>query len=235
LGDGGYYTTLARIYPWYYNPGSWDKQTTLKLLTGTKATGVVEIGCGDGWLLAQLREHGLKAIGVEINPKEVESARKNGLSVFFPDEVSSETSSVDWLCLLQTIEHVENPVAFIKGYIDKFKPRSLIISAPCFESLLGFTKDPLSWPPHHATAWSKKAFETLGLALGFSVVKTAYSPLSYDEFCNRVRMEGANKLPGLPRIPSGRIGRYLFRAAQKIGLHWAVRGHSILVVMERNQ
>jgi SAM-dependent methyltransferase len=233
LGDGDYYSTLAAIYPWYYNPGSWDKLAALEIIKRASFAQVVEVGSGSGWFLSRLKEHKIKSFGVEINPKEVKACRKQGLTVYFPDEVPDSNSAIGCLCLFQTIEHVSDPVDFLKNYTRRFNPRELVLSAPCFESLLGLTKDPLSWPPHHATAWSNRAFETLASLLGYRVVNTSYSPLSYDEFESRLQREGCRKLPGLPPIPGGRLGHYTFRVARKLGFHWACRGHSILVVMRR--
>jgi hypothetical protein len=233
LGDGEYYSTLASIYPWYYNPGSWDKLAALEIIANGHFAQVVEIGSGSGWFLSRLKERNIESFGVEINSQEVETCREQGLKVYFPDEVPAANSSVDCLCLFQTIEHVSDPAVFLKGYTQRFNPRELVLSAPCFQSLLGFTKDPLSWPPHHATAWSKKAFETLAELLGYRVVNALYTPLSFDELEARLQREGSRKLPGLPPIPNGRLGRYAFKVAQKLGFHWACRGHSILVVMSR--
>jgi SAM-dependent methyltransferase len=234
LGDGDFYAELARVYPWYYSPGSWDKVTALGLLAGAGSANVVEIGSGSGWLLAQLRDRGIASYGVEINAHEVESSRSQGLTVYFPDEIGSLELKCDWLCLLQTIEHVEDPAAFLGFYTRKLNPRYLIMSAPCFESLLGHTKDPLSWPPHHATAWSERAFRTLGSIVGYRVTKTLYTPLSFVDLQDRLKREGSRRLFRLPYIPKGRVGHLYFKLAQLIHCRWALRGHSVLVVMERS-
>jgi SAM-dependent methyltransferase len=230
LGDGDYYATLAAIYSWYYNPGSWDKQVALELI-GNRPGKIVEIGSGSGWFLSRLRERKMQAIGVEINPKAVETCRAEGLSVFFPAEVPRDIVPVDFLCLFQTIEHVSDPIGFLQQYVEQFHPRQILLSAPCFESLLGHTKDPLSWPPHHVTAWSEKAFQTLAGKLHLRVVDTRYSPLSLGEFESRLEREGSRKLHGLPYFPTGRLGRWMFGAARRAGCDWACRGHSILSVL----
>jgi SAM-dependent methyltransferase len=233
LGDGDYYATLASLYSWYYNPGSWDKLTALGLLADAGAKDVAEIGSGSGWLLGQLRDQGIGAFGVEINAQEVKRSRDQGLAVFFPEEIAAVLPKCDWLCLLQTIEHVDDPAGFLGGYIQQLDPRSLNLSAPCFESLLGHTSDPLSWPPHHATAWSERAFRTLGNIVGYRVTSTSYSPLSFQDFEEKLKREGSRKLFGLPYIPNGRLGRYMFELAKALRRPWACRGHSILVVMEK--
>lgn len=234
LGDGEYYSALNSLYNWYYNPGSWDKVRAVEILRNAKASSVVELGSGSGWLLEALRSAGVASVGVEINPDAVASARARGLEVFFPGEAEARTFKCEWLCLLQTIEHVDQPRQFLADAIRSFAPARMILSAPCFEGLLGYTSDPLSWPPHHATAWSEEAFKTLARLVGFRVVDVSYSPLSYDEFQGRKRQEISNLIHGIPRLAQGRVGKYAFAAARVVGVPWATRGHSILVVLERS-
>lgn len=233
LGDGEYYSILAEIYPWYYNPGSWDKQAAVDIISRLNPANILEVGCGDGWLLDKLRERKLNAYGVEINESAVKKCRERGLKVFLPGEKGLEANRNGVLCLLQTIEHIPNPREFLAALIQQYQPQKIVLSAPCFESLLGYTKDPLSWPPHHATAWSRKAFETLADLLGYSVSSVSYSPLSYAELNSRFEREGIRKLPSIPYIPIGRLGDLVFKIYQRLGKTWACRGHSILVVFSR--
>jgi SAM-dependent methyltransferase len=233
LGDGDYYATLARIYSWYYNPGSWDKLTALDIILGLKPASILEVGCGDGWLLDRLRERNLSATGVEINESAVKKCKDRGLKVFLPAESGMEAIRNDVVCLLQTIEHVPNPREFLATLVQQYQPEQIILSAPCFESLLGYTSDPLSWPPHHATAWSRKAFDTLAGLLGFQISTVRYSPLSFEEFNWKLDREDSRKLPNIPSIQRGTIGSLKFKMYQYLGRSWACRGHSILVVMSK--
>ncbi|HEX3660710.1 MAG TPA: methyltransferase domain-containing protein [Acidobacteriaceae bacterium] len=233
LGDGDYYSTLGGLYPWYYRPASWDKFEALDQLKGRGRDSVVEMGSGSGWLLDRLRENGVSATGVEINPDAVQDCRKRGLDVLFPEELDGRIAGCDWLCLLQTIEHVEKPVEFLEKAIRQLNPRFLVMSAPCFESLLGYTTDPLSWPPHHATAWSERAFRTLGQILNYRVTRVSYSPIGFSGFRQCLLREKEGRMAGIPEITEGWTGRLRFLAARLRGRDWARRGHSIFVVLER--
>ncbi len=238
LGDGKYYEALASAFPWYYNPGSWDKQLVVETVLKWPNSTVVEIGSGDGWLLSKLRSIGISAIGIEINENAIQSCRERGLTVFRPGESIGPVSQDPILCLVQTIEHVSNPLDFMRSHIRAYSPKHVIVSAPCFESLLGFTSDPLCWPPHHATSWSAKAFGLMAQTLGYDVNTIRYSPLTYDEFISRVQREQTGRIKGIPRIwcrrLRGRIGRLQFNLFQTLGKSWACRSHSIFVVMSRN-
>ena len=78
------------------------------------ATRVLDIGCGDGLLMAELRDrHGIDARGLEIDPVNVSAAVARGLSViqgdadtdlsYYPD------ASFDYAILSQTLQTARNP------------------------------------------------------------------------------------------------------------------------------
>lgn len=232
LGDGGYYNHLNNTYSWYYNPNSWDKQLCLELLNSEQMDSIIEIGSGDGWMLHELKKANLNAMGVEINEKAVGDCRSQGLKVYAPSEPIPKPEGRVALCMLQTIEHLDNPVGVLSEYIDLFKPEYIHLSAPCFETLLGLTSDPLSWPPHHATAWSEKSMHQMGLKIGYKIKLVKYSPLSFHEFLMRQQWEPNKKFPGLPRFPGGKFGRVLFKLLRVVKPCWFTRSHSIYVILE---
>jgi hypothetical protein len=229
LGDGDYYALLNATYAWYYNPGSWDKQVTLAEIKELKPDWVLEVGCGDGWLLAALQAAQIPAIGIEANEEAVRACRARGLRVYRPQDEFAPPPGAGLLCLLQTIEHLASPLETLTGYLQQTKPRHVLLSAPCHESLLGHTSDPLVWPPHHLTCWSEKAFQTLADKTGCVLEKTLYSPLTYEELEGRLARENRRGFPGLSFFPRGRLGRFVFRLRRRLGFHWCLRGHSILV------
>lgn len=233
LGEADYYSALAETYSWYYNSDSWDKKLALKLLDALRPGNVLEVGCGDGAFLELLQRRGIRAAGVDLNQKAVMRANSRGLTAATPDQANIIAANVDALCLLQTIEHSPDPSAMLRWYITKHQPTHILLSAPCFDGLLGRTRDPLSWPPHHATAWSCKGMHTLGALLGYKVAEVYYSPLCYREFEQCLKMEGSRRLFGLPTMPKGVVGEHVFRICSLLGLHWALRGHSILVRLEK--
>jgi methionine biosynthesis protein MetW len=88
----------------------------LALIAGHIGPGsrVLDIGCGDGTLLAALRdEHGCDARGMELDPHNVAECVARGLSViqgdadvdleFYPD------ASVDYAVLSQTLQTTKRP------------------------------------------------------------------------------------------------------------------------------
>jgi len=79
-----------------------------------KEAKVLDLGCGDGSLLAQLvEEKGVKGLGVEINQDLVISALEKGLSVIQGDIDEGlkgfEDKEYDWAILNQTLQSTEKP------------------------------------------------------------------------------------------------------------------------------
>lgn len=74
---------------------------------------VLDVGCGDGALLAALRDHGCDARGMELDPANVAECVGRGLSViqgdadadlsFYPDK------SFDYAILSQTLQTTKRP------------------------------------------------------------------------------------------------------------------------------
>ena len=228
LGEGDFYAVLGKIYEWYYRVG-WDKGIAVDYLQLNGSNKVVEVGCGDGWFLEKLRGGGIHGIGIDINENAIAAARERGLSAFLPGQ--SKVDKCDVLCLFQTIEHLSDPVQFLQPLIEEHRPELIILSAPCYETLLGLTTDPLSWPPHHRTAWSEKGFSALAKILKREVQKVWYQPLSFSGLQWRQQREPTRQIPGIPRFPNNRFGRLAFRLCQMLGLSWAIREHSIMVAI----
>ena len=227
LGDGSYYKHLEKTFPWYYNPASWDKSKCLEDAVMLNPDWVVEIGCGDGWLLSRIQSHGIDCMGIEVNENAVDQCSSQGLSVITPDTDLKPKKGNGILCLLQTIEHLNDPLNIVSNYLNKLNPKYLIISAPCFESILGHSEDPLSWPPHHATSWSEKSMKYLGEKLGITLHSIDYSRLTFDQFRGCVSQQHNGRLFGLPNIPNKPFDKFFYWAGKLYGSHWATRSHSI--------
>lgn len=79
-----------------------------------KGAKVLDLGCGDGSLLAQLiKEKGVNGIGVEIDQNAAISAMEKGLSVIQGDIDEGlkgfDDKEYDWVILNQTLQSTEKP------------------------------------------------------------------------------------------------------------------------------
>jgi SAM-dependent methyltransferase len=79
---------------------------------------VVEIGCGDGALLAELRARGFgeQLHGVEISEEAAAMARERGfeVDVFDGERVPAGDGSFDLAVLSHVLEHVHEPVPLVR-------------------------------------------------------------------------------------------------------------------------
>ncbi|MEZ5384378.1 MAG: methyltransferase domain-containing protein [Prosthecobacter sp.] len=232
LGDSDFYEHLSS-FPDYYNPASWDKMAALRILRefGTKT--VVDVGCGDGWLVREIQSSGLKAIGTDLNEDAIAKAQAKGLDVHRPDSSAIVGRQVEVLVSLQTLEHVREPVAWLKAQMQQFHPEKLILSVPAHDTMLGRSEEPLCWPPHHFTLWSAKAMKVLAQKIGFQLGSIDHEPNSWRRFNGTLSREGRRCLNGTPSFPKGRSGALLFQLLHMIGVPWIRRAHSLIAVLHR--
>lgn len=94
---------------------------------------VFEVGCGRGIVVGALRRSGVDCLGVEPSPAPVpDELRPFVITNVTAQNVSAELRlSVRTLMLLDVIEHVPEPVAFLKEILEAFpKAEFLLISVP---------------------------------------------------------------------------------------------------------
>jgi 2-polyprenyl-3-methyl-5-hydroxy-6-metoxy-1,4-benzoquinol methylase len=90
---------------------------------------VLEIGCGDGALLARLLAAGAKVVGVEPGESAARFARERGLEIhaepFDPGRFGAER--FDLIVHHTVLEHVERPVAFLAAQCGLLRDRGRIV------------------------------------------------------------------------------------------------------------
>lgn len=190
-----FYQLMSRRYSWYYTDATWDKHYARSLFRRLGVSRFVEVGCGDGIFLSMARSVGVEGVGVETNPAAIATARAQGLEVVDAEAFDGSQSGCDALVMLQVLEHVPEPLSFVRSYVSRCNPEKLIIAVPCHETLLSSVSDPLAWPPHHVTMWSEKSFRYLGECLGYDLVHTAYPPMTYSRFVQLYDIEPTTRTP----------------------------------------
>jgi 2-polyprenyl-3-methyl-5-hydroxy-6-metoxy-1,4-benzoquinol methylase len=94
---------------------------------------IADVGCGYGRILRLLRDAGLNAVGVEINPVIADKNKGQGFNCLLPDELRRGKDEFDVLVLFHLIEHFafQDLKEFLDGYLDYLKPGgALIIATP---------------------------------------------------------------------------------------------------------
>ena len=89
-----------------------------------------DIGCGGVYLLQRVREQGLMVKGIDPSPVTAAAGRKAGIEIvpdFYPS--ASLTECFDILFHYDVLEHVEDPVAFLRAHHANLSPHGALIFA----------------------------------------------------------------------------------------------------------
>lgn len=152
----------------------------LKNIRIFKKTGrFLDIGCSIGVLVHEAQQKGFDAYGLEINRYAVIKAKELFDIKIFEENlfknVSIESASFDVIALIQTLEHIEQPVLFLSRIKTLLKKDGILyISVPNFSGyMVKFKKT--KWggldPAHHLWQFTPKSLENLLHLSGFSIQK----------------------------------------------------------------
>jgi SAM-dependent methyltransferase len=122
---------------WWHLARNRILENTVKNLTGPDAT-VLEVGCGKGIVVKYLRSRGINCTGVELADVKpiaiVEKYIRVRTSAF--DISRSERQRYNIILLLDVIEHIPDPVAFLQELVDAFPNLThVIITVPARQEL----------------------------------------------------------------------------------------------------
>jgi SAM-dependent methyltransferase len=101
-----------------------------------KSRSILEIGCGDGALLARLAREGASVVGVDLEETAVELARRmfkqRGLrGEFFTDLKAVESRRFDTVVLAEVIEHLDDVDAMLTRVVGLLSARGrLVLTTP---------------------------------------------------------------------------------------------------------
>lgn len=99
-------------------------------LLPTPPRSAADIGCGGVYLLQKVREQGLRVKGIDPSPVTAAAGKKAGIEIvpdFYPSP--SLTESFDVLFHYDVLEHVEDPVAFLRAHHANLSSHGALIFA----------------------------------------------------------------------------------------------------------
>jgi SAM-dependent methyltransferase len=135
---------------------------------------LLDVGCGDGMRLRQMRERGWQVTGVETDAQAAQMARKrHGISVFNGEVTSAgfPADHFDAITLSHVIEHVYRPIELLAECRRILKPGGrLVMVTPNVQSLgrFWFGPDWREWdPPRHCYLYAPDTMRTLATKGGF--------------------------------------------------------------------
>lgn len=154
---------------------------------------VLEIGCGEGQIIKSLSSEGIKCVGLEPGPQVLEIENKN-LSVirdFFPSD--NLQGKFDLILHFGVIEHIEDPVNFLRDQIKFLKDDgSIICGFPDFEADLK-AGDISMFLHEHFNYFTKYSIGKVADLAGLKLIKSHESEGGGLVFAKLVREENKNR------------------------------------------
>jgi len=140
---------------------------------------VLDVGCGDGEFLLEMRAAGWTAQGLETDERAVARAREHGLDVRHGslEDASDAPGSFDAVTLSHVLEHVHDPVAALRACRELLRPEgSLWLATPNLASR-GHARYGRAWrglePPRHLVLFTPSALVHALERAGFRLVTFA--------------------------------------------------------------
>jgi SAM-dependent methyltransferase len=149
---------------------------------------IIEVGAGDGRLLAALRRRGADVTGIEPSEPFATALRLQGLPVIAAavEQVELEPASVDAVVLWHVLEHLDDPAETL-GQVRRWLHAngSILVAVPNLESLqarLGRDRWFHQDIPRHRTLFTRVGLERLLQRSGMAVVQSTTLTLDQSLF-----------------------------------------------------
>lgn len=107
----------------------------LRMIENINNKKVLDVGCGFGRILKELKKEGINALGIDINPKIVETNLSNGLDCITTHDFVNLQEMYDVIIMSHIIEHFspDGLLIFIDNYLDRLKPGGyLVVATPLY-------------------------------------------------------------------------------------------------------
>ncbi|APB33897.1 hemolytic protein HlpA-like [Gloeomargarita lithophora Alchichica-D10] len=167
----------------YYMKNKWEYEQAMQLLLPLlPETKVLEVGCGRGYFVNQLKQAGVESTGLELNQAAVQYAQANKLPVHaecLEHWAHKYPGQYTHICSFQVLEHIPQPKEFIQQCLACLAPNGrLILGVPNRKSFTRHLEyDLLDMPPHHMARWDAQTFQALQSYLPIQLENIFYEPL----------------------------------------------------------
>ncbi len=138
---------------------------------------VLDVGCGAGHFRAHLGHARYQGVDLHGDAAAPDISREP-----IGDHAARWPEAYDLVCAFQVIEHVADPLGFVRDMLRALRPGgTLILCAPLHPSpLTEIPNNLVNGPPHHLTWWNVGAFGALCAAAGLEPLRIeALAPSPY--------------------------------------------------------
>lgn len=88
---------------------------------------ILDLGCGTGNFLDFAQRRGIRAVGLDLDAKAVETARARNLDAYTVDELQSVGSNFDALSMWDVVEHLIDPVSTLRTVLPRVRDGGLLL------------------------------------------------------------------------------------------------------------
>jgi SAM-dependent methyltransferase len=202
-----------------YAAAKWDFSEAIKDLNGVQR--LLEVGSGPGHFLDLVATRAAVAEGVESNGIARRTCEKKGHKVYRDLEECGATPPFDAAMSFHVLEHVADPVDFLRAVGAKVKPGGIVgVSLPNRAGPIRFINPcAQDMPPHHATRWRPLTLRRLAKKLGWKVERLAFEPLArenwyyYSDYVPRYLFPRTTLMTGALRAMAGKAVMATLRMA----------------------
>lgn len=171
----------------------------------SSGTQLLDIGSGYGYFLEEMKNKNIVGTGIEPSTELYRHSKKINLDVIHKSlEEYNPKRQFDFITLIQLIEHIENPIHFLKKVETLMnKDAVLYIETPNLDShLFHFEKESYTFltPPDHLGIFSKNTFKKLLNHTNLEIISV--STYSYPEHFMGIIKRLINSNPLLPSSSS---------------------------------
>lgn len=161
-------------YYWWYVGKRKLVFSLLQKLSQTKGR-ILDVGCGTGFLLEELRRKGYTAFGLENERKVLDLTYEQKIHGIIRGEAENppfKNDSFDIILLLDLLEHLEDDILVIKKLSEILtKDGYLLVTVPAFSFLWGRHDEIF----HHKRRYTAKRLKRIFADAGFTVKKISYT------------------------------------------------------------
>ena len=198
------------------------KPRVQKILEFCKAKGLrpetaLDVGAGFGIFLEELQKKQPKVqiSGIEPSPILAEACREKGIEILetIAEKATNWKEKADLLTCFEVIEHVHNPLLFVKSLFSLLKNSGTVVlsglSGQGFDILTLWKNSKSIAPPHHINFISIKGFEILFKNAGFEDIEIVTpGKLDVDIVLNSIQED--------PSINIGRFAKILLEKNENV-------------------